>query len=168
MRSLREYDFASQQEVFRKMSPDQRYKLWQQRLSEVKPRLNFKELDYLTQIEKLFNLDFFRTTMPKETSEFFFGWMVKVKRDLGWSEFETISLLCTLNPVFITSERGARYVSAVPDDTGKTCVCAWDSYCDVFTQGTDPDCADFGCGTTSLGCGWFLLSGCEGRCHQER
>lgn len=143
--------------------------IWKEKFNSNKTQVKSEERIHLDKLEKFFTPDFFSDTLNEKNSGSILNWCIEAESRFGWSKKKVVMFLCTFNDLIWIEERqddGGGGTTSPLDDTGKDCVCRWSDYCNLITAGTFPNCVDYSCGPTSIGCGWLLLQNCRGRCHE--
>ncbi|MGN1375984.1 MAG: bacteriocin fulvocin C-related protein [Prevotella sp.] len=160
--------------AFRAFSQEQRISFWKDKIDETL-KLNWSKSEK-AHILKLFkfiisNPDMFSDNKMSDEMQdkydlFFYDWVETAKNNLKW-DMRTIISIAASGDELINKNGISASVFGFDDSSGDmidvSCHCnrTYD-FCNVpFTNAT---CIDTKCEGTTTGCGWLLISSCNGRC----
>jgi hypothetical protein len=158
--------------AFRTLTPSRRFELWSQKFDEI-AKLGFSKAE-LAEFQLLRSkLSEFQFGQLEADNQAFINfcedWHNHFLETYKWDEYKLAILVYTLylpNEEYKWQQEVSSRASSIVDDPGTdetptgTCVCKWGAGCvrgDACGGGSS-------CDRTSLGCGWFWLQGCGGRC----
>ena len=168
------YNEDTQKAIYRAFKPNQRFKLWEDKLNEVS-ELNWtqEEEEHIFKLKKEMKEDWFSDDIKLNSNKslmiemFLKSWISDGMEKFGWSKNLIGSMISKTEP--LTDTKGTllyfneNQTNIVPFGLVVSCNCnKSDDWCPEV--GGFGHCNDETCATNSNGCGTLWLSSCNGKC----